>query len=75
LTFTRPTTAYKSTDLFIPYNEIEKYQDKFPKIKIPLSICIAKAAYGNAAAKSLYKLGYRNLINLEEEQMLGESRI
>ncbi|MDD1627518.1 MAG: rhodanese-like domain-containing protein [Methylococcaceae bacterium] len=56
----------KGTDLFIPYNEIEKYQDKFPKDKnTAIYLYCEGGPMGNAAAKSLYKLGYRNLINLE----------
>ena len=33
----------KGTDLFLPYNEIEKNQHKLPKDKIQPFICIAKA--------------------------------
>jgi rhodanese-related sulfurtransferase len=56
----------KGTDLFVPYNEIEKYQDKFPKDKnTAIYLYCEGGPMGNAAAKSLYKLGYRNLINLE----------
>lgn len=56
----------KGTDLFIPYNEIEKYQDKFPKDKnTAIYLYCEGGPMGNAAAKSLYKLGFRNLINLE----------
>ena len=56
----------KGTDLFVPYNEIEKYQDKFPKDKnTAIYLYCEGGPMGNAAAKSLYELGYRNLINLE----------
>jgi rhodanese-related sulfurtransferase len=56
----------KGTDLFIPYNEIEKYQDKLPKNKnTAIYLYCESGPMGNAAAKSLYELGYPNLINLE----------
>ncbi len=56
----------KGTDLFVPYNEIEKYQDKFPKDKNTAIYLYCEAGpMGNAAAKSLYELGYHNLSNLE----------
>ncbi len=56
----------KGTDLFIPYNEIEKYKDKLPKDKNTVIYLYCEAgSMGNAAARSLYELGYLNLINLE----------
>ncbi|MFZ2406184.1 MAG: rhodanese-like domain-containing protein [Methylobacter sp.] len=56
----------KGTDLFIPYNEIEKYKDKLPKDKnTAVYLYCESGPMGNAAAKSLYELGYLNLINLE----------
>ena len=56
----------KGTDLFIPYNEIEKYKDKLPKNKnIAIYLYCEGGPMGNAAARSLYELGYRNLFNLE----------
>ncbi|WP_340123545.1 rhodanese-like domain-containing protein [Methylobacter svalbardensis] len=56
----------KGTDLFIPYNEINKYQDKLPKDKnTAIYLYCESGSMGNAAAKSLYELGYPNLINLE----------
>ncbi len=56
----------KGTDVFIPYDEIEKYQDKFPKDKnAAIYLYCEGGPMGNAAAKSLYELGYRNLINLD----------
>lgn len=56
----------KGTDLFIPYNEINKYQDKLPKDKnTAIYLYCESGPMGNAAAKSLYELGYPNLINLE----------
>jgi rhodanese-related sulfurtransferase len=56
----------KGTDLFIPYNEIEKYKDKLPQDKNTVIYLYCEAGpMGNAAARSLYELGYPNLINLE----------
>ena len=56
----------KGTDLVIPYNEIEKYQVKLPKDKnTAIYLYCQGGPMGNAAAKSLYELGYRNLYNLE----------
>jgi rhodanese-related sulfurtransferase len=56
----------KGTDLFIPYNEIKKYKDKLPKDKnTAIYLYCESGPMGNAAAKSLYELGYPNLINLE----------
>ena len=56
----------KGTDLFVPYNEIEKYKDKLPKNKnIAIYLYCEGGPMGYAAARSLYELGYRNLFNLE----------
>ena len=56
----------KGTDLFIPYNEIEKYKHKLPKDKnTAIYLYCEGGLMGNAAARSLYDLGYNNLINLE----------
>ncbi len=56
----------KGTDLFIPYDEIAKYQDKLPADKNTAIYLYCKGGpMGNAAAKSLYDLGYRNVHNLE----------
>jgi rhodanese-related sulfurtransferase len=56
----------KGTDLFIPYNEIEQYKDKLPKDKnTAIYLYCEGGPMGNAAARSLYDLGYRNLSNLE----------
>ncbi|MDP1771577.1 MAG: rhodanese-like domain-containing protein [Methylobacter sp.] len=56
----------KGTDLFIPYNEIEKYKDKLPKDKnAAIYLYCEGGPMGNAAARSLYELGYPNLLNLE----------
>ena len=56
----------KGTDLFIPYNEIEKYQDKLPKAKnTAIYVYCEGGPMGNAAARTLYELGYHNLTNLK----------
>ena len=56
----------KGTDLFIPYNEIEKHKDKLPKDKnTAIYLYCESGPMGNAAARSLYDLGYGNLFNLE----------
>ena len=56
----------KGTDLFIPYNEIEKYKDKLPQDKnTAIYLYCEGGPMGNAAASSLFDLGYRNLSNLE----------
>lgn len=56
----------KGTDAFIPYNDVEQYQSKLPQDKSTVIYLYCEGGpMGNAAARSLYKLGYRNLINLE----------
>lgn len=56
----------KGTDLFIPYNEIGKNKDKLPEDKnTAIYLYCEGGPMGNAAARSLYELGYRNLSNLE----------
>jgi rhodanese-related sulfurtransferase len=56
----------KGTDLFIPYDQIEKYKDKLPSDKsAPLYVYCQSGPMGNAAARSLHDLGYRDLSNLE----------
>ncbi|MGZ8237035.1 MAG: rhodanese-like domain-containing protein [Methylobacter sp.] len=56
----------KGTDAFIPYNEIEKYKDKLPIDKNTAIYLYCEAGpMGNAAARTLNELGYRNLFNLE----------
>lgn len=56
----------KGTDLFMPFTEVEAYQDKLPKDKnTAIYLYCVGGPMGTAAAKSLYKLGYRNLYNLE----------
>jgi rhodanese-related sulfurtransferase len=56
----------KGTDLFIPYNDIAKHRDKLPEDKnTAIYLYCEGGPMGNAAARSLYELGYRNLFNLE----------
>jgi rhodanese-related sulfurtransferase len=56
----------KGTDLFIPFNEVKEHTDKLPKDKsTPIYLYCEGGPMGNAAARSLYEFGYRNLTNLE----------
>lgn len=56
----------KGTDLFIPYNEIEKYSAKLPKDKAAaIYLYCAGGPMGNSAARVLHELGYSNLVNLQ----------
>ena len=56
----------KGTDLFIPYNELEKYKNQLPKDKnTAIYLYCQGGPMGNAAARSLHDLGYTNLFNLE----------
>jgi rhodanese-related sulfurtransferase len=56
----------KGTDFFVPFNEIEKHQDKLPKDKnTPIYLYCEGGPMGNAAAKALHHLGYQNLFNLD----------
>ena len=56
----------KGTDLFVPYNEIEENQGRFPKDKsTPIYVYCRSGPMGNAAAKSLHELGYTHLSNLK----------
>jgi rhodanese-related sulfurtransferase len=56
----------KGTKLFIPFNQIDKRLDQFPKDKnAAIYLYCEGGPMGNAAAKTLHKLGYQNLFNLE----------
>ncbi len=56
----------KGTDLFIPYNEVENYQDKLPKDKnTAIYLYCEGGPMGNAASKTLHDLGYQQLFNLD----------
>lgn len=56
----------KGTDVFIPYDEIDKYPSKLPTDKnTAIYLYCESGRMANIAAKALYGLGYRNLTNLE----------
>ena len=56
----------KGTDLFIPYDKVEEHVDKLPSDKsTAIYLYCAGGPMGNAAARTLYELGYNNLSNLE----------
>jgi rhodanese-related sulfurtransferase len=56
----------KGTDLFVPYNDIASAQSKLPQDKnTPIYLYCKGGPMGNAAAKTLHELGYRNLTNLD----------
>lgn len=53
------------TDAFIPYNEIEKYQDKLPKDKKTKIIVYCETGLmGDTASNALYQMGYKDVHNL-----------
>jgi rhodanese-related sulfurtransferase len=56
----------QGTDLFIPYNEVEKYADRLPTDKnTPIYLYCRSGPMADKAAKTLHDLGYTNLTNLE----------
>lgn len=56
----------QGTDLFAPYDRIERYLDRLPQDKnVPIYIYCRGGPMGNAAARALHDLGYRDLSNLE----------
>jgi rhodanese-related sulfurtransferase len=56
----------KGTDAFIPYNEIQQYQDKLPSDKnTAIYLYCAGGPMGITAAKTLHELGYQNISNLD----------
>ena len=56
----------KGTDLFAPFNEIEKYQSKLPQDKNqPIYLYCKSGRMAVTAAKTLHELGYTHLSNLE----------
>lgn len=55
-----------STDLELPYNEIEKQISKFPADKNTKIVLYCRSgSMGNTAAQTLVDLGYTNVFNLE----------
>lgn len=56
----------KGTDAFIPYDAVEKYPDRLPTDKnTAIYLYCEGGPMGNAAARTLHALGYRNLTNLQ----------
>ena len=56
----------EKTDLFIPYDEIEKNLDKLPKDKnAKIVVYCMSDRMSNIAARKLVELGYANVANLE----------
>ena len=56
----------KGTDIFVPFNEIETHQIRFPSDKnAPIYLYCKSGPMANAAAHALYELGYRNMTNLD----------
>ncbi len=56
----------RGTDEYIPYDQVAKYQDRLPKDKnTPIYLYCEGGPMGNAAARTLHEMGYRDLTNLE----------
>ncbi len=56
----------KGTDTFVPFNQVESNINKFPQDKnTAIYLYCEGGPMGNTAAKTLNKLGYKNLFNLE----------
>lgn len=56
----------KGTDLFIPYNEIEKNLDKLPADKNAKIVIYCRSGnMSSIAAKTLARLGYTNITDVE----------
>jgi len=56
----------KGTDLFVPFHQIKKKLDKFPKDKrTPIYLYCKSGPMGNAAAKTLFESGYKEIYNLQ----------
>jgi len=54
------------TDLFIPYNEIEKHADKLPQKKNAKIVIYCRSdRMSNIASLTLAKMGYTNILNLK----------
>jgi rhodanese-related sulfurtransferase len=57
----------KGTDEFIPYNEIDGYEDKLPRDKeAKIVVYCHSGIMSEIAAKTLLGLGYTNIYNLEK---------
>lgn len=56
----------KSTDAFIPYNELEYHRDMLPEDKDkPIGVYCRSDNMSSQAAEELSKMGYKNVYNLE----------
>ncbi|MBC8431648.1 MAG: rhodanese-like domain-containing protein [Desulfobacterales bacterium] len=56
----------KGTDLFVPFHQIKKKLNKFPKDKrTPIYLYCKSGPMGNAAAKTLFESGYKEIYNLQ----------
>jgi rhodanese-related sulfurtransferase len=59
----------KGTDLFVPFHKIKENIDKFPKDKrTPIYLYCQGGPMGNAAAKTLFESGYKEICNLQGGQ-------
>ena len=55
----------KGTDAVIPYNDIQTHLAQLPSDKdTPIYLYCEGGPMGNAAARTLHELGYKNLFNL-----------
>lgn len=55
------------TDLFVPYNEIEKYLDKLPSDRAAKIVLYCKSGRMSAiAAETMVKLGFTNVWNFKQ---------
>lgn len=65
----------KGTDLFIPYNEIEKNLDKLPADKSAKIIIYCRSGnMSGIAAKTLARLGYTNIMDVEGGMVAWEKQ-
>lgn len=54
------------TDLFIPYDEIEKHADKLPKERDAKIVIYCRSdRMSNIASTTLVEMGYKNVLNLK----------
>lgn len=55
----------KGTDLFVPYDQVAQFKDRFPRDKTtPIYLYCEGGPMANVAARSLHELGYTRLFNL-----------
>ena len=56
----------RGTDLFVPYNEIQKQRERFPQDKsTSIYLYCRSGRMAMSAAQALQALGYRKVFNLE----------